>query len=253
VTTEQPKAARTVSLPLIVGIVILPIIFAWFLIRPGYSKLARSVAFGWLAVFLVIGVANPPQPSATGKSTKAALPENPEGRAYMQRMEGELRGLRRQDPFETARASKEELMMRAALYGAWAQLYSEGDKLPLDDNSTAERDELKRLAISRQVAEFPLLRQRLAELLGDALRSDGYEVRVEGDNRQRLILAGPLLGSSRGKEQAKRAIGELLGLLRFKSIVFESYSSEDRDLDVLGSPNDNALAVFEAGRWLVIS
>jgi hypothetical protein len=251
VTAEQPKAARAVSLPLIFGIVVLPIILAWFLVRPGYSKLARSLAFGWMAFIIIVGIANPPQPAADPKSSSAAQPEDPAVRTYMQRVERELRGLRRQDTFDGTSASREEIMMRAGLYGAWAQLYGDGDKLALADASAAERAEFKRLATARQVIEFPLLRQRLSELMEEALESDGYEVRIEGENRQRLILAGPLLGSSRGKEQAKRAIGDLLHLLRFKSIVFESYESENRDLDVLGSPNDNALAVFEAGRWLV--
>jgi hypothetical protein len=171
----------------------------------------------------------------------------------MQRVEGELRGLRGRDTFDSAGASQEEIMMRAVLYGARAQLYREGDKLPLNASSAAERAEFKRLAVAKQAAEFPLLRQRLSELVHGALKSDGYEVRIDGERRQRLVLAGPLLGSSRGKEQAKRAIGDLLHLLRFKSIVFESYSSEARDLDLLGSPNDSALAFFEAGRWLVTS
>jgi hypothetical protein len=168
----------------------------------------------------------------------------------MQRVEGELRGLQRPDTFDATRASQGDLMLRAALYGARAQLHAEGDKLPLDDKSAAKRAEFERLAVAKQVAEFPLLRQRLAELMEEALRSDGFEVRVDGANRQRIILAGPLLGSSRGKEQAKRAIGGFLHLLRFKSIVFESYESENRDLDVLDSPTDNMLAAIEGGRWL---
>lgn len=41
-------AQRKVGVPLIVGIVFLPLLFSWFLLRPGYSKRARLVAFGWL-------------------------------------------------------------------------------------------------------------------------------------------------------------------------------------------------------------
>jgi hypothetical protein len=60
---------RKVSFLLGVGILFLPYVFAWFLLRTGYSTLARIVSFSWLA-FLVFFIAlgphsSPSTPSAT--------------------------------------------------------------------------------------------------------------------------------------------------------------------------------------------
>lgn len=49
-------AERKTSILLIIGIVLMPIVFAWFLLRKGYSSIARVLGFGWLigSVFLVL-------------------------------------------------------------------------------------------------------------------------------------------------------------------------------------------------------
>ena len=50
---------RNVSVPLIIGIVLAPYIFTWFLLRQGYSKKSRVISFSWMAFLLVIsGFAN---------------------------------------------------------------------------------------------------------------------------------------------------------------------------------------------------
>lgn len=44
---------RKVSLPLIFGIVLMPYIFAWFLLRKGYSEQSRIIGLGWMGLILV--------------------------------------------------------------------------------------------------------------------------------------------------------------------------------------------------------
>lgn len=46
--------ARPVGPGLGVGIFLFPYIFAWFLLAPGYSKRARLIGFGWMAVTLLM-------------------------------------------------------------------------------------------------------------------------------------------------------------------------------------------------------
>lgn len=48
-----PAEDRSVSLLLGVGILLMPYIFAWLLLRPGYSKEARALAFAWMALMVV--------------------------------------------------------------------------------------------------------------------------------------------------------------------------------------------------------
>lgn len=48
---------RRVSVPLIIGIVLMPYIFVWLLFRQGYSRQARIVGFVWLGfLFLVVAL-----------------------------------------------------------------------------------------------------------------------------------------------------------------------------------------------------
>ena len=55
---------RKASALLIVGIVLLPILFAWFTLRNGYSLLARGLAFGWLVLILILVASAPKVPQS---------------------------------------------------------------------------------------------------------------------------------------------------------------------------------------------
>lgn len=48
-----PVEQRTVSIPLIIGIVLVPYVFTWFLLRPGYSKRSRILGISWMLVFFL--------------------------------------------------------------------------------------------------------------------------------------------------------------------------------------------------------
>ncbi|WP_319783691.1 OB-fold protein [Oceanisphaera sp. IT1-181] len=49
---EAPKKTRSVSVLLGVGIVLLPIVFAWFTLRDGHTKKSKVISFAWLALTL---------------------------------------------------------------------------------------------------------------------------------------------------------------------------------------------------------
>lgn len=76
-TTPSP---RKVGILLGIGILLLPIIFAWFTLRKGYSTVARIVSFVWLAVSLVIasqlGNATP-APTSPGDPVASTQPQAP--------------------------------------------------------------------------------------------------------------------------------------------------------------------------------
>lgn len=80
-TTAQSGQAptRKVSLLLAIGIIFVPIIFAWFLLRKGYSGLARGIGFCWLALTVIMYAASPkqdaPQQPAPAVNESAAQPK----------------------------------------------------------------------------------------------------------------------------------------------------------------------------------
>lgn len=47
ITTKKPEWW------LVIGIILLPIIFAWFTLRKGFGKKTRIVSFGWMVIFLL--------------------------------------------------------------------------------------------------------------------------------------------------------------------------------------------------------
>jgi hypothetical protein len=51
-----PIEPRRLSGPLLLGILILPIVFVWFLLRPGYSVTLRLGAFAYTALGVAVGV-----------------------------------------------------------------------------------------------------------------------------------------------------------------------------------------------------
>ena len=56
---NHTEAKRGVGAALGIGILLLPIVFAWFTLRKGYSALARGMSLGWMALITVIAVAIP--------------------------------------------------------------------------------------------------------------------------------------------------------------------------------------------------
>ncbi|GEM_PF-6277370 len=55
---------KKVSIPLAIGIFLIPIIFAWFTLKKGYSNTAKIVSFGWLllGVLAFVMLPTPDQP-----------------------------------------------------------------------------------------------------------------------------------------------------------------------------------------------
>lgn len=71
---------RKVSIPLIIGIVLLPYIFAWLLLGKGYSTQSRVIGLGWMAFLLVmvgIGRSNPNGEGNATSSTRTTIVVDP--------------------------------------------------------------------------------------------------------------------------------------------------------------------------------
>jgi len=55
-TPVIPMEPRRLSGRLLLGILILPVVFVWFLLRPGYSNTLRIGAFAYMAVGIAVGL-----------------------------------------------------------------------------------------------------------------------------------------------------------------------------------------------------
>lgn len=90
---ETPEGTRRVGLLLGIGILLLPVVFAWFLLRKGHSTLARVVGFIWLTIVLLvwIGGLNAPPASTDGplKATTTPVEQTEAERAAAAEVEAE--------------------------------------------------------------------------------------------------------------------------------------------------------------------
>lgn len=66
---SSQQESREVGWLLGIGIVLLPLVFAWFTLRDGHSTKARVISFAWLGLFAISAFANPPDDSNTDDST----------------------------------------------------------------------------------------------------------------------------------------------------------------------------------------
>lgn len=73
-TITEATPTRRVSTRLKIGVIFLPLVFAWFLLRRGYSSLARVLAFGWFGVGFLLFLLPHPQPSAANRQATASAP-----------------------------------------------------------------------------------------------------------------------------------------------------------------------------------
>lgn len=68
---QAPATSRKVGAALGIGIFVLPWVFAWFLLRKGYSNFARAAAFGWMIITVLI-IAGGEQPASVATSASPA-------------------------------------------------------------------------------------------------------------------------------------------------------------------------------------
>ncbi|HPS40223.1 MAG TPA: hypothetical protein PL124_12460, partial [Candidatus Cloacimonadota bacterium] len=71
---------KQVSVLLAIGIVIMPYIFVWVLLKKGYTDIARVVGFAYLLIFIVVTVStyNNNKISDTDNGNTSSLPKDTE-------------------------------------------------------------------------------------------------------------------------------------------------------------------------------
>lgn len=97
------SATRKVSLRLGIGIFVLPFLFSWFTLRPGYGKKARVIAFAWLFVYVLIRSAAP-NAGSSQQSSQSHVASPPAAATHSQ--------TRAANRPATRRESREEQMAR---------------------------------------------------------------------------------------------------------------------------------------------
>lgn len=71
---DAPEA-RKVSRPLLLGIVLMPYIFAWATLRSGYSSRVRKLSLGWMGLVVLLGLFTGPDEGTKGERQRGSSPE----------------------------------------------------------------------------------------------------------------------------------------------------------------------------------
>ncbi|MET3473718.1 hypothetical protein ABIC78_004273 [Novosphingobium sp. 1529] len=73
-TITEAATSRRVSTRLKIGVIFVPFVFAWLLLRHGYSTLARWLAFGWMAIGILLFALARPNPKIPEQQRPVAIP-----------------------------------------------------------------------------------------------------------------------------------------------------------------------------------
>lgn len=192
---EEPQ--RKVGILLLIGILLLPIIFAWFLLRKGYSTPARVLGFGWLLAFFVwlpnrdrpsntVG-GSAPVASTSVNSTEDAAPKEPVNRIaedmraisqIEQRLKDNRESLKKyySTPEQVKQAGMDIIQLTVAKVA-----YSESGK-------TKEEKALGRKA----AALIPQVSQQARELYASSIEEifikNGMDVKVSARGKEKKLL-----------------------------------------------------------------
>ncbi len=71
-TPGQTSEKRKVGFLLALGIIFVPFIFTWLLLRKGHSTTSRLIAFPWMIFFIIVGFLSPSEHVATSPPSQEA-------------------------------------------------------------------------------------------------------------------------------------------------------------------------------------
>jgi hypothetical protein len=264
---------RTISARLLVGIIFLPFIFAWFLLRKGYSINARVIGLGWMTVISLpaLLMEHPTETKVASDSEPAfdkiaavpkalpviAMPEpatkpvttGKDETGYIELLDqvlasGRQTGLIRDE-------GDPQITWGSALgsIGTMAAIYLEGDKYELTDKGKAKQKSYVRELGQMQSRAFPTLRAIYGKALGNRVWEHDVDVKISGPGNRTVRLTGFWFASNRNIKQIFESMQADALALRFSRVEFRSHKLDDTTYYDLEPLPDSQLATFAHNKW----
>ena len=263
---------RRLSAPLIIGIILLPLVFGWFVLREGYGSRARAVTVTWAVLCLFIGIVGQPPRHESGsgsvanRSDRASLappfvkprpaaaaaspsPSRREEKPYIEVLDdtmGDLRKVgfvRREDTAQTTWA------VAVGTIGSAAALYADASNYNLTEKGQARRarflDELGVL----QARAFPRIRQLQAKALNEKLWKHDITVEARSAGGSSLLFTGIIFAANRNIQEVMETVVEDALAARFKRLEFRAYKGDDITYYDIKPLPDSKVATFAYNRW----
>lgn len=273
---QEKVEPRTVSSGLLVGVILLPIVFTWFLLRKGYSVTTMVIGllwiipslFFWFVTLLILNAPGGYAPAESGVasaksgadvpallSPTASRPGAASKRADKNEQEYieilELAG----DDTEGDMFTRDEGDPRATwetglmTMGTTAQFYADGSQYALTDLGRSKQQDYKTKIGHMQSDAFPKLRSHYGTDLKNKLWEHDVNVTVSGPGNSTLRLTGFWFASNRNIKQIMENAHPDALALRFKRVEFRSNKFDDTTSYTLKSLPDSQLATISNNQW----
>lgn len=276
----EQSTSRKVSWRLLSGVIFLPIVFVWYLLRKGYSPMAMVLGLAWtipatiftLIVMIVIiwppgqsaqqaaagpqvtkaPVSAPKSSSDNLASVQKGIEEKDKEAEYLELLElaaddseGDMFTRDEGDP----RATWESALMTL---GTTAKFYLDGSQNAVSENARSKQRAYVKKIGGLQSAAFPKLRSYYGQDMKRRLWEHDVDVTVTGPGNSTLRFTGFWFASNRNIKQIFESAQTDGTALRFKRIEFRSHKLSDTTSYDLKSLPDSQLATFASGRWTAV-
>jgi hypothetical protein len=262
---------RIISARLLVGIIFLPFLFVWLLLRKGYSNSARAIGLGWTAVISLpallmeppaqTNIASDSEPSVekiaadptvlpvTAKpKTKPVIPGKDEAE-YIELLDQVLADSRKDGLIRDHGDPQITWGSALGAIGTRVTIYVEGDKYALTDKGKAKQKSYVHELRQMQSRAFPKLRALYVEALGDRIWEHDVDVKISGVGNRTVRLTGFWFASNRNIKQIFESMQADALALRFSRVEFRSHKLDDTTYYDLEPLPDTQLATFAYNKW----
>ena len=168
------------------------------------------------------------QPDTTIKLIKAtpAAPINDKGTELNNQLKVEIAGFDKPFDANTYRNSIENLQLEIVLFNLWANIVNEG-KNSADKENQKLAVELLNKASTRQVKEFPKIREAYKEIAAKKLWENDIYISTEGATNSIINLTGGFFATNKNIAETQKTISEILTQFRFKEVRYRWYKGSD--------------------------
>lgn len=270
--TEEAKLTHPVSQIMLLGVILMPIIFVWYLPRVGPERRLRWAGIAWIAPSLlmwistlaVLNIGDELRETSAKKPSLATVQAAPPKVAEMstdlppsKKAEAdyiELLELAGDDPdgdIFTRDEGDPRATWEAGLMtmGTTAKFYGDGAQYALADLGRSKQRDFKAKVGRMQSDAFPKLRLEYGKDLAQRLWEHDVEVSVTGAGNSTLRLTGFWFAANRNiKQIAETAHPDALAL-RFKQMEFRSNKFSDTTSYEIKSLPDSQLATYSYNQW----
>lgn len=154
------------------------------------------------------------------------------------RLENNIKSLNSDDISNSVK-SIDGIIISIALYKSYYQIIKEGKESQISEEQKLAK-QLEQKVSNSQIKNFPKLRAKYANLIGEKLWENDVDVSVGGVKNSNLNFTAHYFASNKNIKESQEALHEMLVNLRFKQTNYRWYKGEDEyTYYAINSPKDS--------------